>query len=342
MSDMNKPPVVAITMGDPAGVGPEVVLKAVSRRMEDGKTTFLLLGDAGVWRSLRRTLGSSVEPRLVRSTDELEPGAVNLMSLSSINLDHFQFGRSQPDLGLISTFYIIKATDLANDGRIDALVTAPINYGVLYEAGYDYPDQSSLLKDHLHSERIVPMLIGEHVRVASLTTHIPICEVPGELSEVNILSGLHLVNDFMSYNFNMSQPHIGVSALNPHASQDGRFGTEESRMISPAIRKAREEFGLNISGPIPVDNLLVDTIKGAYDVAFCMHHDQAHLAFRLLEREPGVNVTLGLPILRSAPTHGAHYELAGHGTASEAGMLKALDIAVKAAHRSREKLNTEN
>ena len=301
MNSVKKAPVVAITMGDPAGIGPEIVLKAVSRYIERRDTTFLLLGDAGIWRNVRRSIGSSVEPHLVRNTDELEAGAVNLMSLSSINIEQFQFGHSRPDLGLISTFYIIKAAELANDGRIDALVTAPISYGVLYEAGYDYPDQSSLLKDHLHCGRTVPLMVGENVRVASLTSHIPICEVPSELSEENILSGLHLVNDFMRGNFGMSQPRIGVSALNPHAGQNGRFGNEENRLLAPAIRKAREEFGLNVSGPVAVDALFVDTIKGVYDLAFCMHHDQAHLAFKLLEREPGVNVTLGLTIPRSAP-----------------------------------------
>ncbi len=335
MSENSNLPVVAITMGDPAGVGPEIVLKAISKINGGDRPTLLLLGDVGLWRKVKRETGIFVDFHQIDNIDQLKEGAVNMISLSSINLDQFEYGKSLPGLGMISTFYIIKATELALAGKIDALVTAPINYGVLYEAGYDYPDHSSLLKDHLKAERIVPMLIGSHIKLAHVTTHIPVCEVARQISEEKLLFTFHQVDQLLRDAYSIESPRLGVAALNPHASEGGRFGGEEDAIIAPAIRKAVTQ-GLNIAGPTAVDTLMVDTVRGNHDVAICMNHDQGHLAFNLLEREPGVNLTLGLPIPRTAPTHGAHYELAGRGKASCKGMSKALNLAIKLAYKHKQ------
>ena len=321
-------PLIAITMGDPAGIGPEVLLKALSEGDLFERCTPLIMGDAGVLSKVRRELGLSVTLNTVSAPEQAEPNKANLISLSNINLDTFQFGVSRKDLGLVSTFYIVKGTEFCVSGKVDALVTAPINKAMLHEAGYDYTGHTEMLKDYTHADYASTMLVGDHIRITRVTSHLPISRVAERITKPRVLKAIRATNLALADAFGIANPHVAVCALNPHGGEDSLFGSEEMDVIRPAVEEARAE-GIRVSGPMPSDIVFPRARDGQYDAVVCMYHDQALIPFRLIDFGYGVNITLGLPVIRTSPDHGTAYDIAGKGIASEKSMIKAIRFAAQ-------------
>lgn len=323
-------PRVAITMGDPAGVGPEIIIKAMRHSEVFSLCTPILLGDAGVFHRISLECGVRVEPKIIQHAHEAEPGRLNLISLSNIELDSFRPGEVKTDLGLISTFYIVKAVDLALTHQVDALVNAPINRASLQKAGYNYSSHSQMLRAFTGETFTCSMLVGERMRITRVTSHAPLGVVPGLLCVDRVLNSLRQTSLSLDDHFGVEKPRLGVCALNPHAGEGGLFGDEDSRILLPAVEAARAE-GVIATDPLPADVVFARYMGGDYDAVVCMYHDQAHIAYRLVEKRHGVNLTLGLPIIRTSPDHGAAYDIAGKGYASESGMVGALSLAARLA-----------
>lgn len=330
-------PLIAITMGDPAGVGPEVVVRALANPDLHELATLLVLGDQGVLKKATREIGASVEFTRVSRPSEAEPGRANLMSLSSVNMDDFQFGKPNVDLGLISTFYIVKAADLAMARQVDAIVTCPVNKAMLGKAGYDYTSHSEMLEAYTGGKNATVMMVGEHLRITRVTGHAAIRQVADLITHDRVLSAIRLTHETLMHDFGLENPHLAVCGLNPHAGEGGLFGLEDREIIIPAIEAARQE-GILVSGPLPADTLYIRARDGLYDAVLCMYHDQGHIAFRLIEFGAGYNITLGLPIVRTAPDHGTAYDIAGKGYASEKSLLKSIRAAAEIANRRRSAL----
>ncbi len=336
-----KQPIVAITMGDPAGIGPEVIVKTLSRPGITDWCTPVVLGDAGVLGKVRRELGGSVEFQIIRRIEDVSHGKRNLISLSNINLDDFQFGAQRTDLGLISTFYIIKAAELAKSGQIDALVTSPIFKAMLQRAGFDYSGHTEVLKAYTKTDFAISMLVCDKLKFTRVTSHRAIRDVPGMLSTDRVHRAILLTHRALVEYFGISSPKIGVCGLNPHAGESGMFGSEERDIIQPACTMAQKE-GIRAGAPMGAELLFPAAQRGDFDALVCMYHDQCHIAYGLMDLGVGVNLTLGVPVIRTSPDHEAAYGIAGKGYASEKSMYKAIELAAQIAHRRLEKNHRES
>ena len=314
---MSKP--LVITMGDPTGVGPEIIIRALCEgAFSDLARPLMVAGDLGVLQraadvcgcELRRLQGSS----LSLATDELEVGQhlLPVRALSQLDLQQQAFGQPHSSSGRAMADYIEWACDACLAGEVAGMVTAPINKEVLRAAGVAFPGHTELLADRCQTDEVVMMLAGEKLRVCLVTTHCALREVPQRLSAERIQSTISIVASSLQRQFGIKHPRLAVLALNPHAGENGLFGEEEARHITPAITAARSEGHL-VSGPHSADTLFWFAAQGRYDAVVCMYHDQGLIPLKLLHFDDGVNVTLGLPIVRTSVDHGTAYDLAGTG-----------------------------
>lgn len=229
--------------------------------------------------------------------------------------------------------YIAEAVKAATQKKIDAMVTAPINKQSLQEGGFDYPGHTEMLADLTGTRDFVMMLAGEKLRVVLVTIHCGLAQVPLLLNPEIISRTILITHRSLQKHFGLAQPRIGVAGLNPHAGEAGLFGREEQEVIRPAVQAARDQ-GVDASGPHPPDTLFYQAVKGRFDVVVCMYHDQGLIPLKLLHFDDGVNVTLGLPIIRTSVDHGTAYDIAGKGLACPASLLSAVRVAVQMAKNS--------
>lgn len=320
---------LAITMGDPAGIGPEVVLRALAARPRPGRARIVLVGDPGVWRETAARLG--LEPVLAAAT---------LLATSDLPARHRRPGpprtaAHRAACGRAAYAAIHAAVELARGGGADAVVTAPVSKAHLAAAGLDGTGHTELLARLTGAAPVRMMLAGPRLRVVLVTTHLPLAAVPAALTAEAVRDTIELAAAGMRRHFGLPQPRIAVAGLNPHAGEDGLFGDEEARVIRPAVRAACRA-GLRATGPLPADSLFAQLAAGAHDVAVCMYHDQGLGPFKLLHFADGVNVTLGLPFVRTSPDHGTAFDLAGRGTADARSMRAAIALAARAAAGARQ------
>ena len=323
---------IALTMGDPSGVGAEVIVKALSEGTFDERAAVVVLGDRAV---MERALGVCRSDRRLRLIDHpsqvgLDSTHIHLLPLSNLRDEDALFGRPTREGGEAAGRYILEAARLAMAAEVDAIVTAPINKKALQDGGYAFPGHTELLADATGAERAVMMLAGDKLRVALVTTHLALRDVPAKLSVEGIVETTRIVDRALREWFDVEEPAIGVCALNPHGGEEGVFGREEERVIAPVVEALRAE-GLLIQGPWPADTLFRPAVQGLFDAVLCMYHDQGLIPFKLLHFHDGVNVTLGLPIIRTSPDHGTAYDLAGTATASPSSLMAAIDMAVRLA-----------
>ncbi|PLX84013.1 MAG: 4-hydroxythreonine-4-phosphate dehydrogenase PdxA [Desulfuromonas sp.] len=333
---MNHP--FIITMGDPTGVGPEIILKALFSGELDGLSRPLLVaGDVGVMVRAAAVLGADAEvfPAAGLATHRLHHGGRTLAvrALSDLPAQELRYGRPDNACGRAMLDYIEWACARCLSGEAAAMVTAPINKAAVKAAGCDFPGHTELLAARCGVEKVVMMLGGERLKVCLVTTHIGLRDVPEALSTAEILETVRITDASFRRFYGLERPRIAVLALNPHAGEGGHFGDEEERLIVPAIEAARAE-GIDAGGPHSADTLFHFAAAGAYDAVVCMYHDQGLIPLKLLHFEDGVNVTLGLPIVRTSVDHGTAYDIAGSGEASE----KSLVAAVRTAERMAENL----
>ena len=308
-------PRVVITIGDPAGIGPEVTLKALASPAVSGLADFLVVGDDSVVGALYRDLG-------------LRPTAP-LADLRNVSGRSFAYGRESPAMGAASMQYLDEALRLIALGSADCLVTAPVNKSSIRMSGLaDFEGHTEYLAERTRSREFAMMFVGKGLKITLVTRHIALKDVPRRLTGEAICRAIRLTDKYLKKFFGIRYPRIAVAGLNPHAGENGSFGVEEERVIQPAIRKAKKA-AIRASGPYPPDVIFHDALNRRYDAVVSMYHDQALIPFKLLYFMDGVNLTLGLPFVRTSPDHGTAFDIAGKGTADPTSMIEAIRLACR-------------
>jgi len=323
-------PILAITMGDPLGIGPEVVVKALKQDDLHDLCRPLVIGDAGVLRRTAAALGSPLQ--VVEVEKELfpaEPGKIFLLPASCLKAGENLQDLLRKDSARASFAYIEKAACLALGGKIQGIVTGPVSKEAIHRAGIPFRGHTEYLAEVSQTKKFVMMLAGERLRVALVTTHIAHAAVAPSLRGEEILSVIEVTGQGLRNFFRIPSPRLGVAALNPHAGEGGLFGDEEG-VINGAVAAARAK-GWNVSGPWPADTLFYRAVQGEFDAVVCMYHDQALIPLKLLHFDSAVNITLGLPFIRTSVDHGVAYDLAGRGLASSRSLEEAIRLAAKMA-----------
>lgn len=327
---------LALTLGDPAGIGPDITLFAYQARLAEQIPPFLWLGDPAVLADRAEALGLSVP--IVRIDDPalaIERFAEELPVLPIAVPTTVVPGRPDPKAAPAIQRSIERAVELALAGEASAVVTNPISKAVLTLAGFAFPGHTEFLA-HLAGgapDAAVMMLASPDLKVVPVTIHLPLKEVPSALSQSLILNTLATTARDLARYFGVPRPRIAVTGLNPHAGEEGTMGQEEIDIIIPAIEAARAR-GLDVTGPYPADTLFHAGARKGYDVVVAMYHDQALIPFKTLAFDEGVNVTLGLPFIRTSPDHGTAFSLAGTGEASPRSLIEALRLADRMQSRA--------
>ena len=321
-------------MGDPAGIGPEVALKVALKK--PSRCRLVVLGDLGVLRDTVKRFGLQVTPSAWEPTLPYPRIAQTLpvIELSHLDVAQRQPGNPTPIGGENSYRYVEAAVRLAQANVLQGIVTAPISKAMWHAAGRDYPGHTELLASLTHTPDIRMMLVGNRLRVILVTTHLALSQVPGALSSERILKTIRITVEHLARFHGIVRPRLAVAGLNPHAGEAGAFGDEEKQIIAPAVQQARAQ-GLTAEGPFPADTVFVRATRGEFDGVICLYHDQGLIPLKLLSWEDGVNVTIGLPIVRTSPDHGTAFDIAGQGKADPRSMHAALRLAVHMTqHRS--------
>jgi 4-hydroxythreonine-4-phosphate dehydrogenase len=325
---------LAVSMGDPAGIGPEVALKAVAGGAAVASGPFLLVGSGEVLAGTARALGLEAKLTAVASASEMSELGLSLALLDVSTLPFTgEFGRLTPETAEAAAVSAESAARLVLEGDCAALVTAPLTKEGLALAGRDFPGHTEMLAricGRTGSELM--LLVGGGLRVALVTTHLAIADVPGTLSAELIFARLRTLFSGLRTDLGVDEPRVAVLALNPHAGEGGRFGGEETAVIAPAISRARAQ-GMRAEGPLPADTAFHRALSGEFDAVLAMYHDQGLAVLKTLAFDSGVNVTLGLPLVRTSPDHGTAYDIAGTGRASERSTVEAVNLARAIANR---------
>ena len=321
-------PILAITLGDPAGIGPEVVLKALGHGEVFAACRPLVVGDRGVLE--RAAAWVDTRPRFERIDDidigRYEEGTVPLLDLANVELAEAPVGEVSAGAGRAAVEYVMRACDLAMAGQAAAVVTAPLNKEAMHRAGFLYPGHTELLAERTGAERVSMLLVGPTLRVVHVSTHVALEEAIRRVRPARVLEVIELAQRSCRM-LGIEAPRIAVAGLNPHASENGLFGVQEAEQIQPAIETARAR-GWTVSDPQPPDTVFLRATRGEFDIVVAMYHDQGHIPMKLLAFDSGVNVSIGLPILRTSVDHGTAFDIAGTGQASEESMLAAIRVAV--------------
>lgn len=335
-------PIIAITMGDPSGIGPEVILKALADPIIKSVSRPLVLGDWGVLQRARRRRFKSPQLICWQPGQELlpllnHPTAHVVCPLSSLSERQSRPGVPSRAAGHGAFCYIHVAAKLALSKLADAIATAPISKSSLIDAGHDYPGHTELLAEISGTAECRMMLMGAKLRVVPVTGHVAFTKVARNLTREKILMTVNLTAGGLKNFFGIARPRIAVAALNPHGGEAGIFGDEEIKVIEPAVRQARRQ-GVSVAGPFPADSLFHHAARGAYDAVVCMYHDQGLIPIKLHHFYGGVALTLGPPFIRTSVDHGTAYDIAGTGKADETSMKEAILLAARLARRrSRQK-----
>jgi 4-hydroxythreonine-4-phosphate dehydrogenase len=338
MARAKQTPLIAVSMGDPAGVGAEVILKAAAALVSrHSAPAMVVIGDLGAMRRTAQRLGGSVpEPREWRGeVRKIRPGPeLSVINTGTLAARAAAPGRPTLEGADAAYRYVVEGARMAIDGEVDALVTAPINKEWLNRAGHHFPGQSELLAKIARTPLWRMMFAGDQLRLALVTVHIGLARVPRAITPDGVFHTIRLLAEHLRGRLGIAEPRISVLGLNPHAGESGLFGSEEARVIAPAIRRARQA-GIDASGPVAPDTAFIRPGgRFGFDGAVAMYHDQGLIALKTLEFDRAVNITLGLPFIRTSPDHGTAYDIAGSGTASGASMTAAIESAAQAAART--------
>lgn len=332
MQRTDRRPILGLTMGDPAGIGPEVIAKALARPEVSRLCRPMVIGSRPV---MERTV---LALRLPLKVVEVEGhdgrlgrrGLLPVLDPLERPLGPFQMGKLSRQTGAASVAFIAKAVELAQARCIDAIVTGPINKEAMNKAGYDYPGHTELLADLTHSKEVGMMILGGPLKIMFVTTHVAIRDLSKALTPVLVGRAIRLADKALREYFGVARPKIGVAALNPHAGEGGLFGDEERAHILPASRRARAAR-IQASDPLPADTLFGKAVRGDYDGVVAMYHDQGLIPLKLVAFGQCVNLTVGLPIIRTSVDHGTAFDIAGKGVADPGSLLEAIKLAARLA-----------
>lgn len=327
-------PVVAITMGDAAGVGPEIVMKSLAHEEIYGLCRPLVIGDVRRLERAGQVIDSALTVIAVEDPEQAvyESGTVEVMDVSLIP-DNLPFGQLSAVAGDAAYRYIERSVALARERRIDAICTAPLNKEALHAGGHRFPGHTELLAHLTDTREVSMMLVAPQLRVIHVTTHIGLIDAVCKIDPGLVARTIQRGHDTL-LNAGLPHPKIGVCGINPHAGEHGLFGYgEDEKKVVPAVTELRGQ-GIDVEGPLPADTLFFRAGRGEYDLVVAMYHDQGHGPVKVLGLEAGVNVTVGLPVIRTSVDHGTGFDIAGLGLADERSMLAALrEGAQLAAHR---------
>jgi 4-hydroxythreonine-4-phosphate dehydrogenase len=326
-------PILAITMGDPGGVGPEIIAKALTHADVYARSRPLVVGERRALEAAIRIVGGPLEVRVVDAPDAAgeHPGTVDLIDLANIDIEQVGRGRISPEVGRAAYEYLERATALALEGRVGAVVTAPLNKEALSEAGWVGVGHTELLARFagVPDKSVAMMLASKRLRVVHVSTHVSLRRAIEMVTPERIVTAARLAGE-TARDIVGRDPHIAVAGLNPHAGEHGLFGSEEQEHIEPAIEQLRSE-GWHVSGPVSPDTVFLRAAAGDFDAVIAMYHDQGHIPSKFAGFDDTVNVTLGLPIVRTSVDHGTAYDIVGTGKANEANLLAAIELAAQMA-----------
>jgi 4-hydroxythreonine-4-phosphate dehydrogenase len=340
MNHSNTLPIIGITMGDPVGIGPEILAKAFNNSKIYALCKPLIIGDSHIIKQALNLLNLSCHIHII---DDPKQGkyrfnTLDIMDISNLDIKCSDLLAPTIDTGIAMQDYIIKGIDLALDNRISGIVTCPITKTALKLARSEFHGHTELLAHRTNTKDYAMMLAGRNLRVVLCTIHIPLSQVPDHLTTKGIIKKIRLTHTSLKERFNINAPKIGVAGLNPHAGETSMFGREEEDIIAPAVRLAKKE-GLNAIGPLPPDTVFYQAANGRYDAVICMYHDQGLIPFKLTHFKDGVNTTLGLPIIRTSVDHGTAYDIAWQGIADPSSLIEAVKMAAFQANHKKPVIN---
>jgi len=337
-------PIIAITMGDPAGIGAEIAVKALGNEEIYKKSKPVIIGSRCAIDDALKIIPSNLKVKVIKDTKEIqgEFGTIDLIDLNNITLDEFSYGKVSEEAGKASLEYIYKGIDLAMEGQVDAVVTGPIHKEAIKAAGSPFAGHTEIFATRTQTKDYAMMLADESLRVIHVSTHVSLRQACDLVKKERVLPVIHLADKALK-DLGIKHPKIGVAGLNPHAGEGGLFGREELEEIIPAIAQARKEH-INVDGPVPPDTIFSKVIGGQYDIAVVMYHDQGHIPMKVIgfkynketnkwSSMSGVNVTVGLPMIRTSVDHGVAFGKAGEGRANEESMVEAIKMAIDFARK---------
>lgn len=335
-------PILAITMGDPAGIGPEIIVKALNEQSTYRKCRPLVVADVAVMRKAVSATGLNIQIHPVYNVSEAryEYGTIDVYDLEYAGLDKVEYGKVSAQAGDAAFLSIKTAIELAMKKEVDGTVTAPINKEALNLAGHHFNGHTEIYAHFTGTKKYAMLLADEFLRVIHVSTHVSLREACDRVKKDRIIDVTQLIADACQQ-FGIENPRIGIAGLNPHSSDNGLFGWEEEKEIIPAVNELKA-MGYNVDGPVPPDTLFAKAKCGQYDGCVAMYHDQGHIPFKVvgfnwdpatgkMSSVQGVNITLGLPIIRVSVDHGTAFDVAGKGIASPDAMLLSIDYAMRQA-----------
>ena len=332
-------PILAVTMGDPAGIGPEIAAKSFASQNLLNWCHPVLIGNAKIMEKAIELTDTRLKPNIITEINQakFEPGWMNIFQIDSLNSKEIRYGEISAQAGDIAFRAVKKAIDLAMEGKVHGTVTGPIHKEAINKAGHHFSGHTEIYTHFTKSQHTAMLLVDENIRIIHVTTHVSLRQACELVKKERIGNVIKLIDTELK-KIGIASPCIGVAGLNPHSGDGGLFGDEEIKEIIPAIEEAKKS-GINAEGPVPPDTLFALARGGKYDVCVAMYHDQGHIPFKLLgflwdeqthkmKSVKGVNVTLGLPIIRTSVDHGTAFEIAGKGIASPDALINAIEYAV--------------
>jgi 4-hydroxythreonine-4-phosphate dehydrogenase len=317
---------VAVTLGDPAGIGPEIIAKTFAEEGFHDENKAFVIGDVGMLQRAVDLLKLSLSVNRISHPEEalFEPGSVDVLQVGELP-DDLPFGELDARAGAAAFGYVRRATGLALEGIVGAVATAPLNKEAMHMGGYEYPGHTEILAELTETKDYAMMLVTEELRVIHVSTHVSLKEAIERVRPERERAVIRLARDALS-KLDVEEPKIAVAGLNPHAGENGLFGDEDDERIAPAVAEAREE-GIDVTGPLPPDTVFARARRGDFDMVVVQYHDQGHIPIKLMGFEGGVNVTVGLPFFRTSVDHGTAFDIAGTGRADHSSMRAAIELA---------------
>jgi len=328
---MSKRPIIAITMGDPAGVGPEVTAQALARDEVWDDCRPLVVGDVGVVAQAVALVAAPLALHPIAGVPEacFDSTTPDVLDLRNVETAALQRGRVSALAGRAAVAYVERAVELALAGQVDGIVTGPVHKAALRASGCPHIGHTELLAALTGADRVTTMLATPGLRVVHVTRHVPLREVAAHITRERVLETIRQTDEGLR-GMGIPHPRLAVAALNPHGGDEGLLGREEIEVIGPAVEAAWAE-GIDVHGPIPADSVFFRAIRGEFDVVVAMYHDQGHIPVKTHGFERSVAVTLGLPIVRTSVDHGTAFDIAWQGVASEESMVEAIRLAARMA-----------
>jgi 4-hydroxythreonine-4-phosphate dehydrogenase len=328
-------PVIAITIGDFNGIGPEVTLKSIVSPKVRRSCRPLLIGPLAIFQWHAKRLGFKLNLQPFRAPlSEMDGRAIPVFDLGIFHARDIRIGRISPVAGTTAGLALHKGTELCLQREVAALVTAPVSKSALSLAGYSYPGQTELLAELTESDHVTMMLVSKALRIGLVTVHVPLRDVAASLSLEKVFETIAVVNHSLTRDFGIRKPKVGVLALNPHGGEGGLFGTEDQRVVEPAVALAKTQH-VQASGPFSSDAFFGNRRHEEFDAVVAMYHDQGLIPLKLTSFGEAVNFSAGLKIVRTSPDHGTAFDIAGRGIANPGSMIEAIRLAAQIGSRRR-------